>query len=121
MSKGARERERLFNLYSRNLSFFQSEYPDAFACPLCDSGYSREALTVEPPSVSLAHVIPESLGGSLKTLTCTPTHVGKTCCSTRRPQIIPRLNRGEDKYVCAGYCLSTDPPAPLSPRARSAC
>jgi hypothetical protein len=71
MSKDARDRERLFDLYSRNHSLYPSEHPDTFRCPLCLKVFSRDALTAEPPVVSLAHVIPRSLGGKFVTLTCT--------------------------------------------------
>lgn len=38
-------------------------------CPMCGASFSRDA--IESHELSIEHVIPESLGGTLKTLTCT--------------------------------------------------
>jgi hypothetical protein len=65
------KRRWLFDLYSENLSFYLPKLAGSFACPLCLDVYSREALDGLNPSVSLAHIIPDSLGGTACTLTCT--------------------------------------------------
>ncbi len=69
-SKYAARRQRLFDLYSRNLAFFGAQPPDIFVCPLCMDGLTREALQGPEPEVTLAHVIPQKLGGRLTTLCC---------------------------------------------------
>src|SRR5262249_39582529 len=65
------KRQRLFELYSKNFSLYESDHQSIFVCPLCRRKYDHLALEGTDPGVSLAHVISEKLGGSLCTLTCT--------------------------------------------------
>jgi HNH endonuclease len=69
--RGEIERKGLFDLYSKQLELYDSRFKDVFFCPICTRGFSREALTGPNPALSLAHVIPKSLGGRLCTLSCT--------------------------------------------------
>lgn len=73
---GAHERERLFDLYARQLELGGVTPTGIFVCPLCREGWTRESLCVPDPGVSLAHVVPEALGGRLRTLACTPCNNG---------------------------------------------
>jgi len=67
MAKGSKtKRERLFSLYSKNLSFYKPEYADHFLCPVCKCLFAHEDLN----KLSLAHIIPESIGGRQLTLAC---------------------------------------------------
>jgi hypothetical protein len=60
------EKETLFNLYSKNLTK-NSDVSDAwFICPLCHRGFNQDMMG----GLSIEHVIPEKLGGNIKTLTC---------------------------------------------------
>jgi len=62
------EIERFFDLYSSNLSFHDPSLKDIFVCPLCFRKFSRDA--IRSHELTIEHVIPESIGGKLKTLTC---------------------------------------------------
>jgi hypothetical protein len=73
---GAAERERLFTLYSRQLDRFRVDPPGIFVCPLCRVGVGPETLRGPNPLVSLAHVVPQALGGRHYTLTCTACNNG---------------------------------------------
>jgi hypothetical protein len=73
MPDNARQkREQLFDLYSRQMALYDPEPGDAFVCPLCRRVYPREALTTDPPLLTLAHIVPQSLGGTTSTLACAP-------------------------------------------------
>lgn len=63
----AEARERLFNLYSRNMAHYDADVGDAFVCPLCLRVFPRWALTSDPPLLSLAHVVPAAFGGTVGT------------------------------------------------------
>ncbi len=62
------ELQYLYNLYSRNLSFHNPSYADKFMCPICLREFGRDALANQ--LLDRAHVVPKSMGGKLKTLTC---------------------------------------------------
>jgi hypothetical protein len=68
--KGYKKRRRLFDLYSRHIRLYDSDQRDIFWCPLCLDGFRPEALGGPEPALTLAHVIPKSLGGRYCTLTC---------------------------------------------------
>ncbi|MBN2502846.1 MAG: HNH endonuclease, partial [Anaerolineales bacterium] len=65
MSKKQKKKEKLFDLYSTSLAI-NSNLTDWFICPLCHRGFKKEHLE----SLTLEHIIPQSLGGKLVTLTC---------------------------------------------------
>jgi hypothetical protein len=68
----ARLRERLFDDYSERLARVRPGLAATFICPLCQKPFTRDALAGDQPALTLAHVLPEALGGSFCTLTCTP-------------------------------------------------
>jgi len=63
---GKTRREWLFSIFSKNLSIYMPEYEDHFLCPVCKNLFARNDLK----KLSLAHIIPESLGGRQTTLAC---------------------------------------------------
>jgi len=77
MEKIPSKKERLFDLYARNLANVKRhpdvhmvpDVADAFICPLCSDYFTREALQ-EPQALTVEHVPPESLGGNTTTLLC---------------------------------------------------
>jgi hypothetical protein len=66
----ARLRERLFDDYGGRLATVGGQAAGTFVCPLCQKPFNREALVGDNPRLTLAHVLPEALGGSYCTLTC---------------------------------------------------
>ncbi len=66
----AHKRDKLFSLYADNLKQFKPELKDNFLCPICQRAFDCTALEGKDPEISLAHIIPESLGGRLTTITC---------------------------------------------------
>lgn len=60
------KREQLFTIYSKNLSFYKPELTSHFICPVCKNIFSRNDIN----KLSLAHIIPESMGGRQVTLAC---------------------------------------------------
>jgi hypothetical protein len=60
------KRELLFSVYSKNLSFYMPEFTDHFLCPVCKSLFGR----IDIKKLSLAHIIPKSMGGKRATLAC---------------------------------------------------
>lgn len=66
-TKKARQRY-LFNLYARNFSFHEPSHEEIFVCPLCFRGFSEEAIDAD--LLSIEHIVPSSVGGTLETLTC---------------------------------------------------
>lgn len=68
---GARKRKSLFERFSRHITLYEPEKRDIFVCPLCMRGFTRKALDGPDPQLSLAHIIPQKLGGTRYTLTCT--------------------------------------------------
>jgi hypothetical protein len=67
----AEKRAFLFDRFAKNFTLYHPQYVDVFCCPLCQRGLNRKALGGENPYVSLAHILPRSLGGTACTLTCT--------------------------------------------------
>lgn len=70
VSTTAKHRRKLFSIYSSNLSFYKTEKKDVFLCPVCLNEFSKEDSDTNPSKLALAHVIPRSIGGKLKTLIC---------------------------------------------------
>lgn len=58
----------LFGRYAANLKLYCSALPGQFLCPLCFHGFPVES--IEWGHLSLAHVVPEVLGGRMCTLLC---------------------------------------------------
>ena len=58
----------LFTRYVANLGLYRPELPGQFLCPLCLHGFPVEC--IEWGHLSLAHVVPDVLGGRLCTLLC---------------------------------------------------
>ncbi len=65
----AKLREKLFGEYSRRFAATGGN-ADTFQCPLCMTLFSQDVLAIEPPVLTLAHVLPEALGGTFCTLAC---------------------------------------------------
>ncbi len=86
ISKRSRLRERLFELFSANLNWINSEpcvhlepnIPDTYICPLCVQLFTKEALDQQkhPNPLTLEDVPPKAVGGKPVLLTC------KNCNST---------------------------------------
>jgi hypothetical protein len=70
MGKNRTKRDRLFSLYASNLSMYCPHITDQFLCPICLRLFDRDALICESPEITLAHIVPHSMGGHLCTLTC---------------------------------------------------
>ena len=66
----ARRRERLFDDFSDRLTSIRTGSAGVFVCPICQQRFTRDALAETPLKLTLAHVLPESLGGSFCTLAC---------------------------------------------------
>ena len=66
-----RRLDKLFSLYAANLKIYKPELDDKFLCPICQKIFDRSALCGDHPSISIAHIIPESMGGHQSTITCT--------------------------------------------------
>lgn len=68
-SKNEEERLNLFNTFAKNLRIVSPDYDDVFLCPLCKElkPFTKEQINSE---LSLAHIWPDILGGTLKTLAC---------------------------------------------------
>lgn len=64
------QRRRLFDLYTAQACRFDSPLTDRFVCPLCRDIHDRGSLDGPPLLLDRAHVVPDSLGGNLCTLTC---------------------------------------------------
>jgi hypothetical protein len=60
--------EKLFDDYSRNLSFYHLHLEHTFLCPLCLQPFGRNAIDLG--ELTIEHIIPAELGGKLVTLTC---------------------------------------------------
>jgi hypothetical protein len=61
------KREILFSIFSKNLSIVTSKELDVFFCPICEKGFTRDQVDAE---LTLAHIWPNKLGGTIKTLAC---------------------------------------------------
>jgi hypothetical protein len=60
--------ERLFEDYSRNLSFYHPPLEHTFLCPLCLQPFNKNA--IQSGKLTIEHIIPAGIGGKLVTLTC---------------------------------------------------
>jgi len=60
------KKKYLFSLYSANLAETNSGMGGEFLCPLCHCKFSYE----QSDSLTIEHIVPEALGGSIETLTC---------------------------------------------------
>src|SRR2546421_8889508 len=69
-SDGARERQRLFDLFTRQPGHQDLTQGMIFYCPLCRRPFGREALAAHSLLLTLAHIIPDALGGTWTTLAC---------------------------------------------------
>jgi len=67
--KGRELREKLFNIYAANLSEALPGITDTFRCPICLKDFDRSALE-DYQTLTLGHIIPNALGGSIRTLEC---------------------------------------------------
>jgi hypothetical protein len=66
---GQKLRKKLFDIYAANLTGIVPEMRDTFRCPICLKDFDRSALGVDQ-ILTLGHIIPDALGGSLCTLEC---------------------------------------------------
>ncbi len=74
--ENAVRRGRLFDLYVRQPGHEDVTQGHFFWCPLCRRPFEREAAAGDNPRLTLAHIIPESLGGTWTTLTCADCNNG---------------------------------------------
>jgi hypothetical protein len=68
-------------------------------CPLCLQAYSEDAIDLEEPELTEEHIIPESLGGKLVTLSC------KSCNSTHGSKLdshLVQMMRSQDSLAGLG-------------------
>ena len=73
----AARRGRMFDLFVKQPGHADLTEGWYFYCPLCHRGpFPREATAGETPLLTLAHIIPESLGGTWTTLTCAECNNG---------------------------------------------
>jgi hypothetical protein len=75
---GIERRYRLFDHFSRHFATGDPEKREIFLCPLCRSIFRREDCAGQKPRLSLAHSIPQKLGGKSSdcTLACTACNNG---------------------------------------------
>lgn len=64
--RGNQRRKDLFNYYSKNLTIYCPGYQERFICPICLNNFTSDDLD----QLSIAHVLPEKLGGHVFTLSC---------------------------------------------------
>ncbi|HWQ18623.1 MAG TPA: HNH endonuclease, partial [Methanotrichaceae archaeon] len=62
-------REKLFDIYAINLSQAVPGIRDTFRCPICLRDFNRSDLEADQ-ALTLGHIIPDALGGSIYTLEC---------------------------------------------------
>ena len=74
--ENAARRRRLFDLYVRQPGHEDLTQCRIYWCPLCRQPFEREATAGDNPRLTLAHIIPESLGGSWTTLACADCNNG---------------------------------------------
>ena len=74
--ENAVRRGRLFDLYARQPGHEDLTQGRFFWCPLCRRPFEREATAGDNPRVTLAHIIPESLGGTWATIACAECNNG---------------------------------------------
>gem|GEM_PF-2612924 len=75
-TSAAEKRQKLFEVNSAGMVALGMGKPDTFVCPLCVKVFTKDDLkpidTLKGPEfrLTLAHIIPEALGGTLCTLAC---------------------------------------------------
>lgn len=92
----ALKRLRLFEVNSAGLVALGLAEPNIFICPLCLKHFPKDDLTFRETSngsecqLTLAHIIPESLGGTLCTLACKECNsgVGKSLEAVLKEQFV---------------------------------
>lgn len=67
-SKKRKKREKLYSIYSDNLSIYCPHISNQFLCPLCRELFTK--LDLDNNEITEAHIIPKSVGGRLSTITC---------------------------------------------------
>lgn len=76
-SRNAKKRGRLFDRYVNQPGHDDLTQGRLFWCPLCRRPFERQATGGEQPRLTLAHIIPESLGGTWTTLACAECNNGR--------------------------------------------
>jgi len=66
----AARRQRLFDLFVNQPGHRDLTERKQFWCPLCRRPFTREDTVGDPPTLTLAHIIPECQGGTWMTLCC---------------------------------------------------
>ena len=101
MSRKAKQRRHLFEVFAANLRlYFPWTGGNIVLCPLCRRAFDRDALA-PPPKLTLAHVVPRSLGGAQCVLTCADcnsTMGTKFDASVARARSAQRFFEGHQKY-----------------------
>lgn len=79
MSKSSKNKEKIFEIYSRNLAWVKShpkiqfvpDFTEGYLCPLCFNLFRRDSLTNNAQNqLTIEHNPPRSLGGKPNILTC---------------------------------------------------
>jgi hypothetical protein len=68
--ENAAKRLRLFDLFVSQPGHADITHGKYFFCPLCREPFNREDCVGENPKLTLAHIVPDSQGGTWKTLSC---------------------------------------------------
>jgi hypothetical protein len=68
--ENAAKRLRLFDLFVNQPGHTDMTHGVYFFCPLCRQPFVRENCVGDKPKITLAHIVPESQGGTWKTLSC---------------------------------------------------
>lgn len=92
----AEKRRKLFEVYSAGLHALRLGELETFVCPLCLKVFTKDDLeTKDTPNgpelpLTLAHIIPEALGGTLCTLACKDCNngVGKSLEAALKEQFV---------------------------------
>jgi hypothetical protein len=96
----ARERaHRIFAELSEDLERTTANSFKRVLCPLCLQVYSEDAIDLEVPELTEEHIVPESLGGKLVTLSC------KSCNSTHGSKLdshLVQMMRSQDSFAGLG-------------------
>ncbi|QVL31254.1 hypothetical protein KIH39_20765 [Telmatocola sphagniphila] len=95
-TSAAEKRQKLFEVNSAGMAALGMGEPDTFVCPLCVKVFTKDDLKpIGTPKVpefrlTLAHIIPEALGGRLCTLACKDCNngVGKALEAALKEQFV---------------------------------
>ena len=68
--ENAAKRLRLFDLFVNQPGHADMTHGKYFFCPLCREPFVREDCVGDNPKLTLAHIVPDSQGGTWKTLSC---------------------------------------------------